>query len=532
MTAQEPNIIAPCKVKWATDETGETAEAPPVADKARLFRGSGTIGGRKASGNCFATTVVYAQAKATGKEWYNRAGNYLQKEADRARMLSKNAYLRGSRGLNNAQTLLFDGTVAGTQMAGDIALGTLTGGSATIPMAIRGFGGASQQARQAGASENQQIAYGTASAIKEALTEKMFDGLAQVYGKSAADDFVDALARSFAKSDGGQALARGLLNMGGEGVEEITSGIVDPALQGIYNGKTLGENYRELNMADLLHEGAVGLLLGGLGGSVDIAQTGSGQVNSYADAFRKILAEQNGATPSTNADSFDARYKELERKYLDGSISPDEGEELWELEHMKGQFDKPSERMDGTWETGEDPYAEWNQQENNSVAKDESDYLAARFFGVNGTKDLSPIIKRGTIKTQGGFECFPDGDPLKRNVQNVKPIEGFFDVAMHGEPDVVCFGGRNRNMTARMLASVIRHSEGYTGQNIRLLSCSTGKKEGDSSCFAEDLANALGVTVQAPNMALYIFPSGTFQIGEYGEGAFVEYKPNERRRFK
>ncbi len=35
----------------------ETAEAPPVADKARLFRGSGTIGGGEAPGNRYAATV-------------------------------------------------------------------------------------------------------------------------------------------------------------------------------------------------------------------------------------------------------------------------------------------------------------------------------------------------------------------------------------------------------------------------------------------------------------------------------------------
>ena len=39
------------------DVTGETAEAPPVADEARLFRGSGTIGGHEMSGNRRAATV-------------------------------------------------------------------------------------------------------------------------------------------------------------------------------------------------------------------------------------------------------------------------------------------------------------------------------------------------------------------------------------------------------------------------------------------------------------------------------------------
>ena len=41
-----------------TDVTVETAEAPPAADKARLFRGSGTIGEYEVSGNRHAATVL------------------------------------------------------------------------------------------------------------------------------------------------------------------------------------------------------------------------------------------------------------------------------------------------------------------------------------------------------------------------------------------------------------------------------------------------------------------------------------------
>ena len=37
---------------------GITAEAPPVADEARLFRGSGTIGGHEVRGNRYAATVA------------------------------------------------------------------------------------------------------------------------------------------------------------------------------------------------------------------------------------------------------------------------------------------------------------------------------------------------------------------------------------------------------------------------------------------------------------------------------------------
>ena len=37
----------------------ETAEAPPAADGARLFRGSGTIGGADSAGNRIAATVAH-----------------------------------------------------------------------------------------------------------------------------------------------------------------------------------------------------------------------------------------------------------------------------------------------------------------------------------------------------------------------------------------------------------------------------------------------------------------------------------------
>ena len=155
-----------------------------------------------------------------------------------------------------------------------------------------------------------------------------------------------------------------------------------------------------------------------------------------------------------------------------------------------------------------------------------------KFFGTDSTKDLKSIVKRSTMKTQGGFACFPDGDSLNKNILAVTPQEGFFDVAMHGSPTAVGVGTKKTNMSARLLASVIRHSKGYTGQDIRLLSCSTGKIVGDDYCFAEELANALGVRVSAPTDTLYVSEHGNLQVGDYGDGSFVTYEPNRRRRIK
>lgn len=88
------------------------------------------------------------------------------------------------------------------------------------------------------------------------------------------------------------------------------------------------------------------------------------------------------------------------------------------------------------------------------------------------------------------------------------------------------------NMSARMLASVIRHSIGWNGQKIRLLSCSTSKQTGDNYCFAEELANALGVEVKAPNDTLFIMPSGKMYVGENRDGKIISFYPNQRQRRK
>lgn len=157
---------------------------------------------------------------------------------------------------------------------------------------------------------------------------------------------------------------------------------------------------------------------------------------------------------------------------------------------------------------------------------------AVKFFGVDSKDDLKSAIKHGTMKTKGGFSCFPDGDALNENIKRVNPLEDYFDVAMHGSPTAVGFGSEESNMSARTLAAVIRHSKGYNGQKIRLLSCSTGKILGDEYCFAEELANALGVDVMAPNDVLYVSRSGDLQIGNAGDGCFVVYRPNQRRRIK
>ena len=179
-------------------------------------------------------------------------------------------------------------------------------------------------------------------------------------------------------------------------------------------------------------------------------------------------------------------------------------------------------------------YKQWAERQVQAKAAQykDDDAAALKFLGGSAKDDLKSIVKRRTIKLENGFSCFSDDDVLTEYVKNVKPLKTYFDVALHGAPNAVGFGSTEMNMSARMLASVIRHSIGWNGQKIRLLSCSTGKQTGDNYCFAEELANALGVEVKAPNDLLYIYPSGRLKVGARGEGHMLSFLPNQRKRKK
>lgn len=163
-------------------------------------------------------------------------------------------------------------------------------------------------------------------------------------------------------------------------------------------------------------------------------------------------------------------------------------------------------------------------------AKDDSDTL--KFFGADARDNLNSIVKRRTMKLENGFACFPDGDPLNENVKRVKPLKTYFDVAMHGSQTAVGFGTKELNMSPRLLAAVIRHSKGWNGQKVRLLSCSTGARMENDYCFAEELANALGVEVKAPDDVLFISGAGVLKVGTHGEGNILPFTPNQRGRRK
>ncbi len=175
----------------------------------------------------------------------------------------------------------------------------------------------------------------------------------------------------------------------------------------------------------------------------------------------------------------------------------------------------------------------WNPDAEPAAIEQRKSVLAARF---DGTRTIWEDVDLSCVKQmQHGFSAFPPDDVLNQYCQRIVPQKGYFDVAMHGDWNGVAFSKKEKaNMIARDLAMIIRRNPDYNGEEkIRLLSCFTGKTPDDGDyCFAEYLANALGVDVLAPNKKLYINPDGSYYVGRHDEGTMIPFKPNQRRRLK
>lgn len=311
-----------------------------------------------------------------------------------------------------------------------------------------------------------------------------------------------------------------------------------------------------------------------------IVRTESHRIREESRNDARDMAKKKGADVVKQWDAtLDGDTRKSHRK-LDGQIR--EVDEPFEVDGKKamypGDFGRPEEDINcrcisltrARWELDEaeletlkkraeffgldksENFAEYEKKYLNSIEKIaengiidlgngtiiDADDMAAiesavkEYFGADARDKLDEIVVRNTTRIQQGFSAYSKSDVLHERTMLTNPDGDKFDVAMHGMPTAVAFGGKKANMSPRLLASVIRHNPNYNGQAIRLLACSTGKSQGDDYCFAEELANALGVNVYAPNDLIFFRKDGTFYIGVKKDGDMVTFKPNERRRFK
>ena len=285
--------------------------------------------------NLEARKAAYQQAYGVGGEVERTAGA-IYKAADRLADSGAKDINKAKSGLGKVGQIAVDVGVSGTQMAEDIALSPFMFGTALFPMAIRGVGSGAQEARRAGATHEQQVNYGFASGALSVATEKIGNAAApfkKMFGKGFLDGVIERTMSGLNNSAAGK-IALSFLEEGGE---EAIEDLIQPALQMIYNGKTLGGSYSELEASEILNDFLVGGILGGLGGGGEAIGNRGGRYYDSRTELPKTQTETRSDAEIVNgiADRLFARYDsmigESGRKAIRGSYQ--EGKDT--AEHVK-----------------------------------------------------------------------------------------------------------------------------------------------------------------------------------------------------
>lgn len=253
-----------------------------------------------------------AMAKVLDEQVQQKATQASYELADDIQQSSAQDIERAKEGLGGVGRVLVDAGASMTQTALDTAANALLGTPGSMgAFAMRAFGGGTQQARQDNPNSTleQQVLYGTASAAKEAFTEKMFNialPFSHAYGGGALDDAVERGIRSavnrFAKTDAGKRVLGGALTFGagavGEGLEEFIGDWMEWQMPRIYGGDaaSAGET-----LENSLYDFLVGAASGMMGGVITPATYHYNVGETGAQQETTAPTPQTEATPQATA---------------------------------------------------------------------------------------------------------------------------------------------------------------------------------------------------------------------------------------
>lgn len=233
--------------------------------------------------------IAGMQARIAELEAPDSLTNRIYSVVDRMHRDSAQFQNQARRGLGGLGSTLVDAGVSMGQSTLDNALGALTG-TGMAPFALRAFGGAAQEARQGGASLDEQLIYGSAQAAKEYVTEKLFGltGPQRLAGGGSFDEAIEAGIRNvterLSRTPAGQKILGGVLTWlasgATEGAEEAIGSVIENTLINPYlrdwspDSRTVQEKFEEG-----LYETLVGAVSGLMGG---VTNLGAYQVNPYS----------------------------------------------------------------------------------------------------------------------------------------------------------------------------------------------------------------------------------------------------------
>ena len=277
----------------------------------------------------------------------------LQRTYQNLRSSAAENMQKANEGQSPVGQLLNNVAVAGMQMGADIAAGL---GRATVPMATRVFGGSSQEAMEEGIQpdmtgaerldmQNRALLYGAGSAGVSVLSEKL-SNVAAPFKKAFGSGVLDkAINRAVAKM-GNNVAGKIAMSFASEGFEEMFEDAVQPVLQSIYNGQSVGGNYSELEISDMLYDGIVGGILGGIGGGVEAATNRFARFdNSLGESGRKAIrgSYQEGKDTAEHVKDFIPAYN----AGVEGKANPNPTNETAYAGYVAGQNDAKKEAGTG-----------------------------------------------------------------------------------------------------------------------------------------------------------------------------------------
>lgn len=342
-----------------------------------------------------ARKAAYLKAYGEGGE-VERTAQGIYSVADKLSDSGTRDIERAKKDLGAAGRLAVDVGVAGAQMGADAALGLLTGGSALPAMFVRSTGGSAQEARRQGATHEQQVNYGFASGALSVATEKIGNAAGpfrKMFGKGFLDDVIERTMGNLTKSAAGKLV----LSFLEEGGEEVLEDLIQPALQTIYNGKTMGGSYSELEAAEVLNDFLVGGILGGLGGGVEIAANRfSGFDSTLGESGRKAIrgSYQEGKDTAEHVKDFIPAYN----AGMEGKANPNPTNETAYAGYVAGQNDAKAETRKKTFAQESDGgsglvYDDYVSREMDSATADEINTVA-KALGVRVR--MADAVRGGT----------------------------------------------------------------------------------------------------------------------------------------
>ena len=165
-----------------------------------------------------------------------------------------------------------DTLAAGTQLAGMLAANQIVPGGAVILNALNSMGAETKNARQNGASLEQQLAAGVGNAALSLGTEKLFNlssPMKNAYGPGLLDSPLARALEEVRTSTVGRVGLSALT----EGGEEFAQALAQPILQ-----RSIYDPNAEIDLGDAFYQGFVGAAVGGAADGVDVV------ISSAADA--------------------------------------------------------------------------------------------------------------------------------------------------------------------------------------------------------------------------------------------------------